>query len=81
MAVEKEQEIEQGFPEKIHEYIEIENLVLTYKKQFFSDATRKEIEESKSAATLLTIKFNPLFRKYIKLIKDNQLDLDRKSVV
>ncbi|STY71095.1 RNA polymerase sigma factor, sigma-70 family [Megamonas hypermegale] len=80
MAVEKEQETEQGFPEKIHEYIEIENLVLTYKKQFFSDATRKEIEESKSAATLLTIKFNPLFRKYIKLIKDNQLDFNDKDI-
>lgn len=65
---------EKSFPEKLQEYQEIEDLVLTYKKQFEYDATDEEIEDAKIAANELVTRFNPLFKKYIKAIKDTQLD-------
>lgn len=61
--------------ERKKEWDEIEELVLTYQKQYQENHTG-EIQESKNAANLLINRFSPLFKKYVTLIKYGQIDFD-----
>lgn len=70
---------DKGFPEKLQEYQEIEELVLTYKKQFETFYLEEDVKKAQKAGMELTERFNPLFKKYIKTIKDTQLDFDDKD--
>lgn len=70
---------DKGFPEKLQEYQEIEELVLTYKKQFMPSYLKTDLDNAQKAGIELTERFNPLFKKYIKTIKDTQLDFDDKD--
>lgn len=54
----------------------IEQLVLTYKKQFEKDCTQEVLELSKKSAEELLEKFMPLFKKYILLLKTGQIDFN-----
>lgn len=64
----------QTFEEKQEEWTEIENHVFAYQKQFADDATKEEIEIAKQSALTLITKFNPLFKKYMMLLKTGQID-------
>lgn len=65
-----------GFPERLEEYNQIENLVLAYKKQFKEDASYEEIYKAKEAASILIEKFNPLMKKYLNSIQNTHIDFD-----
>lgn len=56
------------------EWREVEDLIMKYKVQFNENATDKEIQESKEAASMLLERFYPLFKKYLVLIKSDQID-------
>lgn len=74
----------QNFEEKQEEWAEIENFVMTYKKQFEDGASQEDIIASKAAAKELLDRFNPLLKKYIMLFKTGQIDFkdsDMKTFV
>jgi RNA polymerase sigma factor (sigma-70 family) len=58
--------------EKKKEWDEIEQLILTYQTQFNGE----ESNEAKEAGNILINRFSPLFKKYITLIKYNQIDFE-----
>jgi hypothetical protein len=53
---------------------------MEYQMQFTEGATAEEIIASKNAANELIIKFTPLFKKYLALIKTGQIDFDDKEM-
>ena len=57
--------------EELKEWNEIEDLVIQYQKSINGDK-----ETCKNATNELLIRFMPLFKKYILLIKHNQLDFN-----
>ena len=66
---------------EIREWNEIEELVLTYQKYLNSENEKYKCNE---AANELINRFGPLFKKYILLIKHNQIDfndMEQKSFV
>lgn len=65
-----------SFPERLEEYNQIEELVLTYKKQFESNSSKEDIERSKEAAGILIEKFNPLIKKYLNSILNTYIDFN-----
>ena len=62
--------------EKLKQWNEIEELVLTYQKYLNHET---ESYKSKDAADILLTKFSPLFKSYITLIKYNQIDWSSKD--
>lgn len=64
------------FEQRMAEWTEIENLVLSYQKQFQQDTTESMIIESRESAHKLLEKFSPLFKKYTTLLKTGQIDWD-----
>ena len=77
---ENDEKIEQ----RLTEWTEIENLVLTYQKQFKDGATSSDIKESKEAAYKLIERFSPFFKKYITLLKTGQInwnDMEMKQFI
>lgn len=62
--------------ERLEQWNEIEELVLTYQKYLNHET---EDYKSKEAADILLNKFSPLFKSYITLIKYNQIDWDSKD--
>lgn len=77
---ENDEKIEQ----RLAEWTEIENLVLTYQKQFKEGATAKEIDEAKKAVSKLIDRFSPFFKKYVTLLKTGQInwnDMEMKQFV
>ena len=77
---ENDEKIEQ----RLTEWTEIENLVLTYQKQFKDGATNADITESKKAAGKLIDRFSPFFKKYITLLKTGQVnwnDMEMKQFI
>lgn len=77
---ENDEKIEQ----RITEWIEIENLVLTYQKQFKEHATKKDITEAKKAGEVLLERFSPFLKKYSTLLKTGQInwnDMETKQFI
>ena len=70
----------ENIEEKKAEWSNIERLVMNYKLQFEPNATKESIRDSKDAAEELIIKFNPLFKKYIMLLKTGQIDFNDSDV-
>lgn len=64
------------FEQRMAEWTEIENLVLSYQKQFQDNPTEDIIDESRESAQKLLEKFSPLFKKYTTLLKTGQIDWD-----
>lgn len=67
-------------PEKLEEYNHIEELVMKYKKQFEEDCTEATKREADAASTELLERFIPLFKKYIKNIKNSKIDFKNPEV-
>lgn len=77
---ENDEKIEQ----RLAEWTEIENLVLTYQKQFKEGATAQDITEAKKAVLKLIERFSPFFKKYVTLLKTGQInwnDMEMKQFV
>lgn len=64
---------------RVKEWNEIEDLVLTYQKQFLNGASLSQIDESQKAATELLERFNPLFKKYVTLLTTGQINFNDKE--
>lgn len=69
-----------SYQKRYEEWMEIEDAVLTYQKQFSSDASTETIKKSKDAAQLILKKFEPLIKKYLNLIKTGEIDYDDKDI-
>lgn len=75
-----EQKEPKGFFERLEEWNAIESLVMTYKRQFESDCSASEKLAAKNAAAEIMKTFEPLFTKYILLIKTGHIDFDDKEM-
>ena len=62
--------------EREKEWERIEYLVSKYQEQFQEDIEEEDIKESKEAARELLERFNPLFRKYMSLLRTGQIDFN-----
>ena len=51
------------------EWREIEDLVISFQKQFKEDCTEKEKKYAQDCGYELITKFSPLFKKYMQLLK------------
>lgn len=71
---------EKGFFTRLEEWNAVEELVMKYKKQFDTDCTSVEKMEAEAAVTKLLHNFNPLFKKYLLLIKSSQVDFNDKEM-
>lgn len=71
---------EKGFFTRLEEWNAVEELVMKYKKQFDTDCTSVEKMEAEAAVTKLLHNFNPLFKKYLLLIKSSQVDFKDKEM-
>lgn len=71
---------EKGFFTRLEEWNEIEDLVVKYKRQFDADCTPAEKKQAQQAITELLENFNPLFKKYLLLIKSSQIDFADKEM-
>lgn len=58
------------------EWEEIDSLVARYQKQFGVVVTKKEKAEAEQATQILIAKFYPLFKKYLTIIKNGQINFD-----
>ena len=61
------------------EWAQIESLVMEYQKQFEEGADPEQMQKSREAAEELIDRFNPLFRKYINLLRSGQIDFNDKE--
>ena len=68
------------FKEKQEKWNEIENLVIKYKYKFNENCDEKMMNESKKAAKELLEKFQPLFKKYIVLLKLGQINFNDADI-
>lgn len=67
--------------DKRKEWAEVEELVLKYKEFFEKEVhTRKEKDQIRYASEELLKRFEPLYKKYINIFKNNQLELRDPSV-
>jgi hypothetical protein len=71
---------EKEYQTKQEEWIEIENDVINYQKQFAENATQDEIRIGKEAACKLIEKFYPLLKKYILLFKTGQINFQDSDI-
>jgi DNA-directed RNA polymerase specialized sigma24 family protein len=62
------------------EWGEVEDLVMLYQSQFTNQEDRDVVEASKAAANELLRRFSPLFKKYLMLLKNGQIDFDDKEM-
>lgn len=73
------------FEQRLTEWSEIEDLVLSYQLQFKSDSISSiDIKKSKESARLLLDRFHPFFKKYITLFKTGQInwnDMEMKQFI
>lgn len=65
---------DEKYEQRLQEWTEIEELVLLYQKQFQKDADETDIYIAKHSGEQLLIKFQPLFKKYHKLLTTAQID-------
>ena len=68
-----------GFFERLEEWNAIEDLVMTYKKQFEPDCSASDKLAAKNAAAEIMKTFEPLFTKYTLIIKTGHIDFDDKE--
>lgn len=62
------------------EWREIEDLVISFQKQFKEDCTEKEKKYAQDCGYELITKFSPLFKKYMQLLKYTNVDwTDRET--
>lgn len=62
----------------------VEELVLTYQKQFKEEATYEECVQARKAAGEIVEKFSPLVKKYMTLLRTGQIDwnnMETKSFI
>lgn len=62
----------------------VEELVLTYQKQFEEGATELDLVNAKKAAEKIVEKFSPLIKKYMTLLRTGQIDwnnMETKSFI
>ena len=71
---------EKGFPEKLEEYQQVEELIMTYQLQFKDNCSAEDIRTAQEAATSLLYRFTPLFKKYQKTIIHTKIDFSDKEV-
>jgi DNA-directed RNA polymerase specialized sigma24 family protein len=63
------------------EWKEVEDLVMKYQYQFTTDGTdRTALCEAQDAAAELLKRFSPLFKKYLLLLKNGQIDFDDREM-
>ena len=62
------------------EWSEVEDLVMEYQKQFKDEVTKEQITLSKDSAQELLRRFSPLFKKYLTLLKNGQIDFNDKEM-
>lgn len=65
---------------RMEEWEEVEDLVIGYQKQFDENADAKTKEASQNAADELIRRFQPLFKKYLILIKSGQINWEDKEM-
>ena len=65
---------DEKYEQRLQEWAEIEELVLTYQKQFQDGANEATITASREAAGILLEKFQPLIKKYTTLLTKSQID-------
>ena len=65
---------DEKYQKRLADWREIESLVEVFKSQFESDSSPESVHLAKAAADKLLEKFEPLFKKYITLIKTCQID-------
>ena len=68
-----------GFFERLEEWNAIEDLVMTYKRQFEPDCSASDKLAAKNAAAEIMKTFEPLFTKYTLIIKTGHIDFDDKE--
>lgn len=61
------------------EWQEVEDLVMLYQTQFADDAMQEDVNISKDAVQELLVRFSPLFKKYLLLLKNGQVDFNDKE--
>lgn len=67
-------ENDENYEQRLEEWTEIEDLVITYQSQFKEDCDEADKFLAKDAAQKLLDKFSPLFKKYSTLLKTGQID-------
>lgn len=63
-----------AFQERLEEWADIEELVVLYQSQFEENASEEAKMKAQDAIDELIAKFNPLFKKYIILLKTGQIN-------
>ena len=80
-ANEKLEAEKKAFQERLEEWAEIEELVIAYQSQFEEDPCSYETEVKAHEAMMdLLRRFQPLFRKYILLLKSGQINFKDKEM-
>jgi DNA-directed RNA polymerase specialized sigma24 family protein len=70
----------QDLTQREKEWIEVEDLILKYQIQFNDNADPMSIIESQDAAAELLKRFSPLFKKYLLLLKNGQIDFNDREM-
>lgn len=63
-----------AFQARLEEWADVEELVMLYQSQFEEDASYEDVMKAQDAIDELIEKFNPLFKKYIILLKTGQIN-------
>lgn len=63
-----------AFQARLEEWADIEELVMLYQSQFEEGASYEDTMKAQDAINELIAKFNPLFKKYIILLKTGQIN-------
>lgn len=68
------------YEQRVIEWNNIEEAVMTYQKQFLNNPTDSEIQLAQESANLLLDKFSPLIKKYMSLLSSGQIDWNDKEM-
>lgn len=71
-----EQDTKEEQKQREKEWQEVEDLIMTYQGQFAEAAEGQAIVIAKDAASELLRRFSPLFKKYLLLLKNGQIDFN-----
>ena len=72
--IEKKKKVNKTQEEKIAEWNYVEDMIMTYQKQFKEDCSEEDKRKSEEAIVILINKFTPLFNKYMRLLKRNEIE-------
>lgn len=70
---------EEKMEQRKKEWGEVESLIMDYQQQFIVVTDMQQIE-SKACANELLKRFSPLFKKYLMLLKNGQIDFDDREM-